>query len=94
MSQIEQLITGNLDVWTTAIKKRGSQGRGSSKNVELYGIKKLCDLILELAVRGLLVPQNSNDEEISILLGKLKAEKTRLIDAGLIKKGLHLHASP
>ncbi|MDP0562000.1 MAG: hypothetical protein QS721_06600 [Candidatus Endonucleobacter sp. (ex Gigantidas childressi)] len=55
----EQLITENIDVWTSAIKKRGSQGRGSSKKIELYGIKKLRELILELAVRGLLVPQDS-----------------------------------
>ena len=57
-SPAEKLITENIDVWTSAIKKRGSQGRGSSK-IELYGIKKLRELILELGVRGLLVPQVS-----------------------------------
>lgn len=86
MSQAEQLITDNLDVWTSAIKKRGSQGRGSSKKIELYGIKKLRELILELAVRGLLVPQDPNDEPASVLLEKITAEKIRLIKEGNIKK--------
>ncbi len=86
MSQVEQLITDNLDVWTSAIQKRGSQGRGSSKKIELYGIKKLRELILELAVRGLLVPQDPNDEPACVLLEKIAAEKERLVKEGKIKK--------
>ncbi len=82
----ERLITENIDVWTSAIKKRGSQGRGSSKKTELYGIKKLRELILELAVRGLLVPQNPKDEPASVLLEKIAAEKEQLIKDGKIKK--------
>ena len=81
-----QLITENIDIWTSAIKKRGSQGRGSSKKIELYGIKKLRELILELAVRGLLVPQDPNDEPASVLLEKIAAEKEQLIKDGKIKK--------
>ena len=86
MRQVEQLITDNLDVWTSAIKKRGSQGRGSSKKIELYGIKKLRELILELAVRGLLVPQDANDEPASVLLEKIAVEKERLLKEGGTKK--------
>lgn len=85
-SPAENLITENLDVWTSAIKKRGSQGRGSSNKTELYGIKKLRELILELAVRGLLVPQDPNDEPASVLLEKIAAEKEQLIKDGKIKK--------
>jgi type I restriction enzyme S subunit len=82
----EQLITDNIDVWTSAIKKRSSQGRGSSKKIELYGIKKLRELILELAVRGLLVPQDPSDEPASVLLEKIAAEREQLIENGKIKK--------
>ena len=82
----EQLITDNIDVWTSAIKKRGSQGRGSNKKIELYGIKKLRELILELAVRGLLVPQNPSDEPASVLLEKIAAEKEQLLKNKEIKK--------
>lgn len=42
------------------------------------GIKKLRELILELAVRGNLVPQDSNDEPASELLKRIAAEKTEL----------------
>ena len=86
MPNPQQLITDNLNIWTAAIKKRGSQGRGSSKKIELHGIKKLRELILESAVRGLLVPQNPNDEPASVLLEKIAAEKERLIKDKKIKK--------
>ncbi len=82
----EQLITENLDVWSTAIKSRASVGRGSSKKIDLYGVNKLRELILELAVRGLLVPQDPNDEPASVLLEKIAAEKDQLIKDKKIKK--------
>jgi type I restriction enzyme S subunit len=82
----ENLITDNIDIWTGAIKKRGSQGRGSNKKIELYGIKKLRELILDLAVRGLLVPQDSNDEPVSVLLEKIAAERDSLLKNKKIKK--------
>ncbi|WP_036253658.1 restriction endonuclease subunit S [Methylobacter sp. BBA5.1] len=50
------------------------------------GIAKLRELILELAVHGLLVPQDPNDEPASILLEKINAEKQRLVNEGEIKK--------
>jgi type I restriction enzyme S subunit len=42
--------------------------------------------ILQLAVRGLLVPQDPSDEPASVLLQKIRAEKDRLIAAGKIKR--------
>ncbi len=50
------------------------------------GIKKLRELILELAVRGKLVPQYPNDEPASELLKRIAEEKTRLVAEGKIKK--------
>ena len=75
MSDAQLLITENIDIWTSAIKKRSATGRGSNKKIELTGIKKLRELILELAVRGELVPQDPNDEPASVLLEKIAAEK-------------------
>lgn len=49
------------------------------------GIKKLRELILELAVRGKLVPQNLNDEPAAELLKRIAEEKARLVAAGKIK---------
>lgn len=42
--------------------------------------------ILDLAIRGKLVPQNPADEPASVLLERIKAEKAQLIKEGKIKK--------
>ena len=81
----ESLITEHLDIWTTAIEQKSSAGRGSSKKFSLHGIKKLRELILELAVRGKLVPQDPNDEPASVLLERIAAEKAQLIKDKKIK---------
>ena len=80
------LITNSMNIWTSAVKAKSAVGRGTSKKIELYGIKKLRALILELAVRGLLVPQDPNDEPASELLKKIAAEKAKLVKEGKIKK--------
>jgi type I restriction enzyme S subunit len=90
MMQAEKLITEHLDLWTSAVKPKAAAGRGrgkgSSNKRELYGLKKLRELILELAVRGQLVPQDPNDEPTSVLLERIAAEKARLIAEKKIKK--------
>lgn len=45
--------------------------------------------ILDLAIRGKLVPQDPADEPASELLKKIKAEKDALVKAGKIKKDKH-----
>lgn len=93
----EQLITDHLDFWTGAVTIKSTAGQGSSsvksrKNgkVELTGIKKLRELILELAVRVKLVEQNPDDEPASVLLEKIAEEKERLVKEGRIKKAKKL----
>ena len=49
-------------------------------------IPRLRRFILDLAVRGKLVPQDPNDEPASELLKRIAAEKARLVKAGKIKK--------
>ncbi|EAR5951834.1 restriction endonuclease subunit S [Salmonella enterica] len=83
---VEKLIVDHIDTWTTALQPRSSARRGSSGKIDLYGIKKLRELILELAVRGKLVPQDPNDEPASELLKRIAAEKTELVKQGKIKK--------
>lgn len=89
-SPVETLVTDHLDLWTAAHKRKSTAGRGSSSKVELYGIKKLRELILELAVRGLLVPQDPNDEPASELLKRIAAEKAKLVKEGKIKNNKSL----
>ena len=49
--------------------------------------KKLRQKILDLAIRGKLVPQDPNDEPASLLLERIRTEKERLIKEGKIKRG-------
>ena len=50
------------------------------------GVARLRELILSLAVRGRLVPQDPNDEPASELLKRIRAEKDRLIKEGKVKR--------
>ena len=54
------------------------------------GIKKLRELILELAVCGKLVPQDANDEPASELLKKFVPERAQLAEDGKFKVGKSL----
>ena len=49
--------------------------------------KKLRQKILDLAIRGKLVPQDPNDEPASVLLERIRAEKAKLMKDGKIKRG-------
>jgi len=87
MSAIQQLLTDHLDIWTAAdTAKKSGRGRSSGTAGSVYGIKKLRELILELAVRGKLVPQDESDEPASELLKRIATEKAKLIAEGKIKK--------
>ena len=55
--------------------------------------KKLRQKILDLAIRGKLVPQDPNDEPASVLLERIRAEKERLIAEGKIKRPKKSRAS-
>lgn len=50
------------------------------------GIQKLRGLILELAVRGKLVPQDTSDEPASELLNRITAERNQLAAKGIVKR--------
>ena len=55
--------------------------------------KKLRQKILDLAIRGKLVPQDPNDEPASVLLERIRAEKEHLIKEGKIKRAKKSAAS-
>lgn len=83
---VEKLITDHIDIWSSALQTRSTAGRGSNGKIDLYGIKKLRELILELAVRGKLVPQDSNDEPASELLKRIAKERDELVKSKVIRK--------
>lgn len=86
MSDIAALVADHLDIWTSAIERKNSSGRGSSRKVSLYGIGRLRALILELALRGKLVPQDPTDEPAAMLLPKMSEEREKRVNAKEIKK--------
>ncbi|MEI2682311.1 restriction endonuclease subunit S [Erwinia aphidicola] len=79
---VDKLITDHIDIWSSALQTRSTAGRGSNGKIDLYGIKKLRELILELAVRGKLVPQDPNDEPASELLKYNEKRKQELAKDG------------
>lgn len=83
---VEKLITDHIDIWSSALQTRSAAGRGSNGKIDLYGIKKLRELILELAVRGKLVPQDPNDEPASELLKQIAKERNDLVKNKVIRK--------
>ena len=52
----------------------------------LKNIKSIKSKILDLAIRGKLVPQDPNDEPASVLLERIREEKEELIKQGKIKR--------
>ena len=51
-----------------------------------FDAQALRERILDLAMRGKLVPQDPNEEPASVLLEKIKAEKEELVKEKKIKK--------
>jgi type I restriction enzyme, S subunit len=87
MTNIANLLTEHMAIWTAAdTEKKTGRGRASGNAGSVYGVKKLRELILELAVRGKLVPQDPNDEPASELIKRVQAEKAKLIAEGKLKK--------
>ena len=48
--------------------------------------ERLKKSILQEAIEGRLVPQDPNDEPVSVLLDKIRKEKARLVKEGKLKK--------
>ena len=56
------------------------------KNELTASVEKAKSKILDLAIRGKLVPQDPNDEPASVLLERIRTEKEELIKQGKIKR--------
>ncbi len=80
-------IGKGFEVWSAALIKKSSAGRGSNGKTTAYGVKKLRELILELAVMGKLVPQDNVDEPASEQLKRIAAQKLRLTRASRVTGG-------
>ncbi|MCI9596396.1 MAG: restriction endonuclease subunit S [Firmicutes bacterium] len=58
----------------------------SEKDSLFNAVSDIRSRILDLAIRGKLVPQDPNDEPASVLLDRIRAEKEELIQQGKIKR--------
>ena len=73
-----QTIESSLDKYTLA------QEALDKLNTEIFD--KLKKSVLQEAIQGKLVPQDPNDEPVSVLLERIKEEKTKLFKEGKLKK--------
>lgn len=94
MTDVKKLITEHLDIWLTAeTEKKSGRGRSSGSNDSIYGVKKLRELILDLAVHGKLISQVESKLDVRKLVEthiqdkKLNIKKPFIID----KTSLPLH---
>ena len=100
-SSIPQLTVPRIKPKLIPIPPYSEQTRISNKLIETEKIVSAVELnqesvvnyiklakskILDLAIRGQLVPQDPNDEPASVLLERIRAEKEELIKAGKIKR--------
>ena len=87
MNRLDKLLVEELEVWSSAeIEKKLVRSHTSALSSREYGVKKLRELILELAIQGKLVPQDADDEPASELLKNIYTQKEKLIEAGDIRK--------
>lgn len=98
-TQHQQLLQAMLDslTQTTDAAELARHWQRLAQHFDLLidrpeAVDALEQTILQLAVRGLLVPQDPSDEPASELLKKIRAEKDRLIAEGKIKKDKPLPA--
>lgn len=92
-TQHQQLLQAMLDnlTQTTDAQELARHWQRLAQHFDLLidrpeAVDALEQTILQLAVRGLLVPQDPSDEPASELLKKIRAEKDRLIAEGKIKR--------
>ena len=77
VAQIETIIP-------LAVKYEKSQDELNRLNDDIY--TRLRKSTLQEAIQGRLVPQDPNDEPASVLLGRIREEKQRLLKEGKLKK--------
>lgn len=89
MTDVKKLITEHLDIWLTAeSKKKSGRGRSSGSSNSIYGIKKLRELIMELAIQGKLVKPNIQDSNVEDLIWKIQQHKEILFSQNKKLKSL------
>ncbi|MCS4298362.1 MULTISPECIES: restriction endonuclease subunit S [Acinetobacter] len=91
MTDVKKLITEHLDIWLTAeTEKKSGRGRSSGSSNSIYGVQKLRELILDLAIRGKLIPQHDSDQDAHNLVKYSIKLNHEAITKGVLKKSKKL----
>ena len=80
----KRIVSKIEKIMPIADKYEKSQEALDRLNTEIYD--KLKKSVLQEAIQGKLVPQDSNDEPASVLLERIKKEKAKLLKDGKLKK--------
>ena len=80
----KRIVSKIEEIMPIADKYEKSQEALDRLNTDVFD--KLKKSVLQEAIQGKLVPQDSNDEPTSVLLERIKAEKTKLFKEGKLKK--------
>ena len=87
MNPIQEMLIKHMNVWISAsVEKKSGRGRSSDASNGIYGIERLKTLILQLAIRGKLLEQSSDDEPASELLRQIAEYVNESTSKGLIRK--------
>jgi type I restriction enzyme S subunit len=90
MQRIQELLVENIDLWSAAeVSRPVTRGRGVASADHIYGIEKLRKLILQLAISGKLIGQNSRDQPASLLLNEINEYVTTAVHKKIIRKPKH-----
>jgi type I restriction enzyme S subunit len=84
--EIAKFVSDNLDLWAGSIQAKSGSGRGGKKKFSLYGVERLRALILDLAIRGKLVPQSDRDEPAAALLSRSAAAMRAAVQLGRFRQ--------
>ena len=80
----QRIVERIEEIMPIADKYEKSQEALDKLNADIFD--KLKKSVLQEAIQGKLVPQNPNDEPASVLLERIRAEKTKLFKEGKLKK--------
>ena len=84
LAEQQRIVSKIEDIMPVAEKYDRSQDALDKLNAEIFD--KLKKSVLQEAIQGKLVPQDPNDEPASVLLERIKDEKTKLFKEGKLKK--------
>lgn len=78
MNSLSELAVENIEIWTSSQNvKRSGRGRSTNPKSNLYGVSKLRDLILELAIKGRLVTQDESEDPAENILKKIELDRVK-----------------